>query len=199
MSRVYMAGVVSLLGLAFAPCVSAATLWIPAEQAKGLAPTMVMAGRLGLLEENVLGDFLVPTVTSAAERPDVGCFAEFQADVPRAGTYCIWARVRYPWVGKASFGFVAGEAAKTGPVLPLAESGGGTRDWHWSSQGGADGRPGGGLLAVKLKAGKFTFRIVARETHRFDLRGLALAAGRADLQSALEPPVPHDGHPLRAQ
>ena len=110
-----------------------------------------------------LGDFLVPTVTSAPERPETDCFAEFHVDIRQAGTYCVWARLRYRWLGKASFGFVVEQNGTKGPVLPLGDSNLGGRDWHWDSQCRADGGPGVGRLKIDLKPGKLTFRITARE------------------------------------
>jgi len=70
MSRKCSLGVFCVLVLTVVHCVSAATLWISAEQAKYLSPTMVLGGKTGLQEENALGDFLVPTVTSTADKPD---------------------------------------------------------------------------------------------------------------------------------
>jgi hypothetical protein len=124
---------------------------------------MVLGNKTGLQEENALGDFLVPTVTSAAKRPEMDCFAKFQVDIPRAGMYCVWARLRYRWTGKASFGLLMEENGKTGPVLALGDSNLGGRDWHWDSQCRADGQPGVGRLKIALRPGKFTFRITARE------------------------------------
>ncbi len=165
MSRKCSLGVFCVLVLTVVHCASAATLWIPAEQAKSLSPTMVLGGKTGLQEENALGDFLVPTVTSTADKPDRDCFAAFQVDIAQPGTYCVWARVRYPWKGDASFGFAEEEKEERGPVLALADQSGlGGRNWHWDSQsGGVKSRPGVGRLKVDLKAGRFTFRIVARE------------------------------------
>lgn len=144
-------------------CALAATLWIPAERATTLSPTMILGQKTGLQEEGALGDFLVPTITSEAARPETDCFAEFHTDIPAAGTYCVWARLRYRWLGKASFGLVIEENGKRGPVLALGDSDLGGRDWHWDSQCRADGRPGVGRLKTALRPGKFTFRITARE------------------------------------
>ena len=124
---------------------------------------MILGNKTGLLEDGALGDFLVPTVTSAADRPEMDSFAEFQVDMPEAGTYCVWARLRYRWVGKASFGLVVEENGKKGPVLALGDSDLGGRDWHWDSQCRADGGPGVGRLKIAVRPGKLTFRITARE------------------------------------
>ncbi len=143
---------------------TAATLWIPAQQARRLSPTMVLGGRTGLLEENAWGDFLAPTVTSAADKPALDCFAEFEVDIRQAGTYCLWARLRSPLKANASFGFVAGREGEQGPLLVLGNRNLGRRDWHWEGPaGGADDRSGGARLTIELKPGRFTFRITARE------------------------------------
>ena len=162
----FRAKVFCLLGVlmtGYAQCVSAATVWIPAERAATLSPTMILGNKTGLQEDGALGDFLVPTITSAAERPEMDCFAEFHVDIRQAGTYCVWARLRYRWVGKASFGLVMEEKGKKGPVLPLGDSHLGGRDWHWDSQCRSDSGPGVGRLKIALQPGKLTFRITARE------------------------------------
>ena len=157
MSRIWIFAVVWLLATTVAELAPAATLWIPAQQARRLSPTMVLGGRTGLLEEDALGDFLAPTVTSAADKPALDCYAEFEADIRQAGKYCLWARLRSPLKANASFGFVAGAERDQGPLLVLGNRDVGQRDWHWEGAGG------GARSTVDLKPGKFTFRITARE------------------------------------
>jgi hypothetical protein len=162
-----------------AQSVSAATLWIPTAQVKSLSATMVLGGKIGLQEENALGDFLVPTVTS--EKPDRDCFAEFQVDIHEPGTYCVWVRLRSPLTTKASFGFVTEKNGNEGAVFALGDGGHDERNWHWESQTPlqcnagdfleaavgtqAAHRPDARRLNIDLPAGKFTFRIIARDAH----------------------------------
>ncbi len=150
-------GVSWLLAAALAQSGSAATLWIPAKQAKSLSATMVLGGQLGLQEEDALGDFLVPTVTSAAEKPDRDCFAEFQVDIRERGTYCIWLRLHNPLTAKASFGLVPEQNGRSGSLFAIGQSGHEGRDWHWESQSSTV------RCKLDLPAGKFTFRIIARD------------------------------------
>jgi type 1 glutamine amidotransferase len=137
----------------FAQSGSAATLWLPAAQAKSLSATMVLGGKIGLQEENALGDFLVPTVTSVAEKPDRDCFAEFQVDIQEPGIYCVWVRLRNPLTTKASFGFVTEKDGKRGAVLAIGDSGHDGRHWHWER------------AKTDLPAGRLTFRIIARDAY----------------------------------
>ncbi len=144
-------GVSCLMVATLAHSASAATLWIPAEQAKCLSATMVLGDKIGLREENAVGDFLVPTVTSAAEKPDRECFAEFQVVIPKPGTYSVWFRLRNPLTAKASFGLITEGEGTSGAVLAIGDGGHAGRDWHWER------------AKVDVPAGKFTFRIIARD------------------------------------
>ena len=164
MSRIGMVGVCCLLATICAEPASAATLWIPAQQARHLSATMILGGSSGLPEENALGDFLAPTVTSTADKPASDSFAEFQADIRQAGKYCLWARLRSPLKTNASFALVAVGKWEEGLPLVLGNRDRDRRDWHWESPAaGADDRPGVARPAIELKPGKFTFRITARE------------------------------------
>jgi hypothetical protein len=137
-------------------------LWVSAEQAARLSPTMVRGGSIGLLETDCLGDFLAPAVTSTPDKPAAGCFAEFQIDARQAGSYCVWARMRSPLKAPASFSFAAVEQGSREPSLVLANRDIDRRQWHWEPLE-ADDRSAATGAAVALKAGKFVFCITARE------------------------------------
>ena len=138
-----------VLAVAMAPPVLADTLWVPAEKAQQLSPTMYLGGKLGLQEEGSIGDFLAPTVVSDPNKPDRESYAQFSVTVSQAGTYYVWARVRYPMGGGDSFGFSLVDQGKAGPILALGDGQPADRNWHWDSQ--ADG-PGERRAAAGSKS-----------------------------------------------
>jgi len=161
--------VAALMGIAW-PCLAAQaeqTLWIAAAAAEKLSPLMVKGSDVNLVEEGALGDFLVPTVTANADQPGGASFAEFRVEIPRAGTYYLWARLRYPSGLPESFAVtVSAGASAAGPPLILGGSGVGVRQWHWDSQGqGAESKPGKRQLRLELPVGSCTLHIHAHEAH----------------------------------
>ena len=142
----------------------AETIWISAGQAKQLSGPIVSGQKTGVVEEGALGDFLVSTVCVTPEKPGDG-YAEFRVKIPKTCTWYVWARLRYPSGRAESFALAAEGETPTGDIRrALGNSGIGTRQWHWDSQGtGPDCRPGTGRLRVELAAGDRTIRIYARE------------------------------------
>ncbi|MCY2988037.1 MAG: ThuA domain-containing protein [Planctomycetota bacterium] len=150
--------------LAAASPAQAETIWIPASAAQKLSGPLVFGQKTGIVEDGALGDFLVSTVCVTPDKVSGG-YAEFQVRIPTAATWYVWARLRYPLGGVASFAVIpAGEEPTVERRRALGNSGLGTRQWHWDSQGtGAACSPGQGRLRVDLPAGDGKFRVYVRE------------------------------------
>lgn len=115
--------------------------------ARAWSPLMTPASRVGLMEAEALGEFLLPMVTVAAETPAPDCWAEFSVVAPKSGAYRLWARVRFPAGEGESFRVAFTNAAETTGELILG-AGQDPRHWHWVNGG-----------VVQLPAGAWTFRI----------------------------------------
>jgi hypothetical protein len=160
------------LALAFTPWIAQATgprigahaertLWIAAGQAEKLSPLMARGSELRLAEDGALGDFLVPTVTAGPTQPGDASFAQFHLDIPQAGTYYLWARLRCP-SGRPEAFAASASTAKSPGVQVLGGSGVGVRQWHWDSRGeDAASAPGTRRLRLELPAGACTLRVQA--------------------------------------
>jgi len=140
-----------------APWCQAETVWIAASSAERLVGPVVLGAKTGLAEEDALGDYLVSTICVS---PDAltGGHAEYRVDLPAAGRYTIWARLRCPLGLQESFALIPeGAEPSSEPRWALADTGASDRGWHWV--------PAAGKLALDLPAGQFRFRVYAREAH----------------------------------
>jgi len=142
----------------------AETLWVPASSAERLVGPVVLGAKTGLAEEGALGDYLVSTICVDAENL-AGGYAEYAVDLPTAGTYAVWARVRSPLGLGESFAVIPeGQEPSADPRRAL----GGSPDnqWHWVGQteaGDATAGGAGARLSLDLPAGTFRFRVYTRE------------------------------------
>jgi hypothetical protein len=136
----------------------AETVWIAASSAERLVGPVVLGANTGLAEEGALGDYLVSTVC-VDEEALTGGHAEFAVDLPAAGRYTVWARVRSPLGLGESFAIIPESEEPTADLrLALGDDGTKHSQWHWVSRDS-------GKLALDLPAGRFRFRIYAREAH----------------------------------
>jgi len=135
----------------------AQTVWIAASSADRLVGPLVLGAKTGLAEEGALGDYLV---SSVCVRQDslTGGHAEYSVDLPAAGRYTIWARVRCPLGLEESFAFIPeGTEPTSESRWAIEDTGANDNGWHWVAAAGK--------LALDLAAGRFRFRIYAREAH----------------------------------
>ncbi len=140
--------------------------WICAADFNRVVGQMARGSDAGVRDPDAFGDVLVATGQPAAN-PAREWFAEYTVEIPRAGLWTIWGRVRYPRGGDDSFGFVVpGEPVDLtlGAGQILGNCGVQADRWHWTGSGsGSATVPPGQPLTRKLAAGPFTFRIYARE------------------------------------
>ena len=154
-----------MLCFAAAEC-SASRVWMAAQDAGELSPWMIRASSVNLRDAKAMGDFLVSII--AVEEPDekMVSSATFVVDVPRAGSYRLWARICCPSGGVEAFDVVA-EAGGEQKVLGVwANQPAGERGWRWLAL--CDERalsdPAAGASTVKLEPGRWKFRVRARRT-----------------------------------
>jgi hypothetical protein len=139
-------------------------LWIQAERFTRCEGKMSLGSAAGLKDEGALADFVVCSDSPNRGKPQEW-FCEYTVDIPRKGTWSVWARLRYPTGGDMSFGFVpAGEPLTLSGEQVLGNSGQNQGQWHWDGHGGGvTSIPGQHARQMKLDKGPFTFRIYARE------------------------------------
>ncbi len=143
-----------------------AKVWLRAADFDRLVGAMALGSKVGVREPGAFGDVLLAT-----GRPTIGpaqeWYAEYTVDIPHAGTWAVWGRVRYPRGSDDSFGFVVpGEEVTLayGDGQILGNCGVGADRWHWTGRGaGSTDVPPGRPLTRRLEAGPFTFRIYPRE------------------------------------
>ena len=125
---------------------------------------MALGSTAGVREEGAFGDVLVCT-----GQPSPGTvnhwYAEYGFDVPRDGTYALWARVRYPSGGDDSFAVIRpGDEVTLKSDQVLGNCGVNEKRWHWTGRGGGSTTvPPGQRVTFKLTKGAFFFRVYARE------------------------------------
>ena len=125
---------------------------------------MALGASVGVREDGAFGDVLV--CTGRPTRAAVNhWYAEYAVEVPRDGTYALWARVRYPSGGDDSFAVLRpGEEVTLKSDQVLGNCGVNGKRWHWTGRGGGSTTvPPGRPVTFKLGKGTFTFRIYARE------------------------------------
>ena len=132
-----------MLCFAAAEC-SASRVWMAAQDAGELSPWMIRASSVNLRDAKAMGDFLVSII--AVEEPDekMVSSATFVVDVPRAGSYRLWARICCPSGGVEAFDVVA-EAGGEQKVLGVwASQPAGERGWREAATAVGDGAQAGG-------------------------------------------------------
>jgi len=139
-------------------------VWIQAEKSKRCEGKMALGSAVELKDDGAFGDFVVCTDAPSPKEPQEW-FCEYTVDIPRKGTWSVWARLRYPTGTDMSFAFVpAGEPLTLSLSQVLGNSGQNEGKWHWDGQGGGMASvPGQRARQLKLDKGPFTFRIYARE------------------------------------
>ncbi len=147
------------------------TVWLRAADADRIEGEMALGSAVGVEDEGALGgDVLVCTSAPSFADPKPW-FAEYTADIPFAGPWTIWARVRYPEGGDASFGILQpGEELTLDYGQVLGNCGQNDAAWHWTGRGsGMAAEPPGLPIRLALDEGPFTFRIYAREGARTEV------------------------------
>jgi hypothetical protein len=172
------------------------TLWVKAADFKSIEGEMALGSDVGIEDDGALtGDVLVCTGTPSYDEPKPW-FAEYTVDIPHPGPWTLWARVRYPRGGDASFGLLRpGEELTLKYDQVLGNCGQNDGGWHWTGRGGGMATvPPGVPITLVLDEGPFTFRIYAREGSR------AKVNARLDLIciSDIPPIVPDDKMALEA-
>lgn len=135
------------------------------EQAKRLEGKVQLGSTVGIREPEAHGDVLVCLGASNYTEPH-DWFAEYTVEIPRAGLWTVWGRVRYPTGSDMSFGFVpAGQTPTLQGDQVLGNCGQNDRKWHWTGRGGGVATvPPGQPIRLHLEKGPFTFRIYGRES-----------------------------------
>ena len=122
---------------------------VQAEDAKKTVGRFTTGRKLGIGFAQTIGDIVVPTdgfVMMQAEEKD---YLEYSVDIPKAGTWRLWAHVRYEDTNSNSF-YLAAPANEAEPKRFGNDYNFGF--WHWD--GGTN---------LKLPKGLFTFRLYSRE------------------------------------
>jgi hypothetical protein len=151
-------------------------LFLRATDYTDLVGEMVRGETLGVSEPEALGEVLLSRSPSSPSAPR-DWYAQYTVQIPHAGRWAIWARVRYPSGSDDSFFFApAGDSETLGTAQTLGNCGATGRKWHWTGQGsGTAAAPPGKAIVLSLPQGPFTFRICPRE-----------AAGTAELSPRLD-------------
>jgi len=169
----------------------AAMVWVQAEAFVASGGEMAKGSTVGVQDKNAVGDVVVCTGAPNREQAH-GWFCEYSVEIPHKALWNFWGRVRYPSGNDDSCWLVPGakEMTSAGRVV-LGNCGVTEKKWHWTGTGaGSIGVPPGRPIRMMLPAGKFTFRIYAREGP-----GTAEENPRVDCFCITEDPlyVPTDG------
>ncbi len=141
------------------------TVWVAADQYDRTEGEMALGSAVGVNEDEALsGDVLVSTGHPSFSDPKPW-FAEYTVEIPAAGVWTLWARVRYPRATDDSFGLLReGETLTLSGDQVLGNCGLNEAAWHWTGRGaGSTTAPPGRPIRLTLDEGAFTFRIYARE------------------------------------
>jgi len=137
---------------------------VRAADATRIEGEMALGSTVGIEEPEALGDVLTSTGRPTPQAAN-HWFAEYTVEVPHAGLWTLWARVRYPQGGDMSFGLVlpGQDVTLTGDQV-LGNCGVHEGQWHWTGRGGGSTTtPPGEAIRLQLDRGPFNFRIYARE------------------------------------
>ena len=140
-------------------------LWIRATDFRRAVGEMAKGADVGVREPEALGgDVVVCTARPNREKPS-HWYCEYTVRVPHKGVWTLWARVRYTSGGDESFGIVRpGEKLTLAYNQVLGNCGRNEKKWHWTGRGGGSGEaPPGRRVSFRLRRGRFTFRVHARE------------------------------------
>ena len=113
--------------LAKARVVTARTLWVQAEDYESLAGKMARGSAVGVRDEGALGDFIVATGASGADRNE-NWYCRYRIAFPRSGIWHLWGRVRYEDTNTNSFSFALGDGPNTAVKLGNDMV---FKKWHW--------------------------------------------------------------------
>jgi hypothetical protein len=141
-------------------------IWIQAEDYEEIEGNMANGSDVGVEDEEALGDFVLPTASSAAgDNPE--WYVQYTVRIPEDGTWFLWGRYKHPNAGGYSFCLDGtGEGPNPGdPRLYNSTVGGDA--WCWDSNlEMADASPigaGANRITMQLSEGSHTFRVYARE------------------------------------
>jgi hypothetical protein len=139
-------------------------LWIQAEDYEDCAGTMQKGSQIGQAEPEALGDVVLSSgrIDRSGGTPS---YCEYHVEIPRAGRWTLWGRVRYPTGGDMSFGLVRpGEQVTLTGHQVLGNCGANEKQWHWTGRGGGVTTvPPGSPITLRLEPGELVFRIYPRE------------------------------------
>jgi hypothetical protein len=142
-----------------------AMLYARAADCSRLAGEMAKGSAVGVQEPGALsGDVLVCTGRPNMQQPQPW-YAEYTVNIPHAGRWALWARVRYPSGADESFGIVRPDEPVTlQGTQVLGNRGVNEKQWHWTGRGGGvTSVPPAEPIVFSLQPGPFTFRLYARE------------------------------------
>lgn len=142
----------------------ATELLIEAASYRRLEGALALGSAVGVSDDGATGDVLVQTRAPNMQSPEPW-YAEYAIEVPRAGRWYLWARVRYPDGGDLSFAvLLPDEPLSLVGARPLGNCGQNQGQWHWTGRGaGSTTPPPGQPIPFMLEAGPFVFRVYARE------------------------------------
>ncbi len=139
-------------------------IFVRATDYTNMTGEMAKGTDVGVEEPDALGEVVV--CAGAPDRVDPpDWYAEYTVEIPRAGRWAVWARVRYPRGGDDSFGIVLpGDEVTLSGAQVIGNCGVNEGKWHWTGRGyGTTAEPPGEPVIFKLEPGPFTFRIYPRE------------------------------------
>ncbi|MFP4058481.1 MAG: hypothetical protein ACLF0G_16565 [Candidatus Brocadiia bacterium] len=152
-----------LLAQARAELAEPTALWLQAEAAERIAGRMARGSEAGVDEPGAFGDVVVCTARPSPRRLGLGT-CQYRVEVPHAGRWSLWARVRYPAGTDHSFAVAPGGQETPARWHVLGNCGGAGERWHWTGRGsGTAAKPPGEPITFALDPGPFVFRIAARE------------------------------------
>ena len=77
-------------------------IWIQAEDYEEIEGNMANGSDVGVEDEEALGDFVLPTASSAAgDNPE--WYVQYTVRIPEDGTWFLWGRYKHPNAGGYSF------------------------------------------------------------------------------------------------
>ena len=123
---------------------------VQAESAEKIVGAFSTGRAAGLDVPKSMGDVIVPTGGFDLSEPSKA-YCQYTVDVPHAGLWVLWARVRYDDTNSNSFFYSDRSAGKTHERF--GNRMGQYKEWLWD-----------GGLVLHLKKGRHTFRLLGRES-----------------------------------
>ena len=126
-------------------------VYLGATDTSSLSGPFVSGKSLSLVDDTAIGDFLLPTKL-IDKTTKVSGQAVFSLNLPKAGKYTLWARIRFPSGKAEAFSIVFDDKE---PVFVLGDGDSHNRKWHWVRM-----RFGNEPATISLKKGacKLTLR-----------------------------------------